>query len=88
MTAWAIAGVAFLVWRTVGDNCPLCNRMNGRRVGILEPFVAKGDVVEPLYNEGDEPLEGNPQTTPLRIRKAKRHPPLHRGCDCLVSAGR
>lgn len=89
LTAWAGAGVSFLVWRTVGVNCPLCNRMNGKRVSTSRNFLEKGDVVQPLFAEDDQPLEGDPQrTNPLKIRKAISHPPLHGKCDCTLVAGR
>ena len=78
MTAWAIAGVAFLVWRTVGDNCPLCRQMDGRRIPISGSFLQAGDTVDPQDGE----------TTPLTARKAVKHPQLHEGCDCLLTAGR
>ena len=88
-TAWAAAGVSFLVWRTVGQNCPLCNRMNGRRTAIAETFLDKGDTVKPLYSGNEEPLDDDPRkTNPLKVRKSIRHPPLHRGCACLLTPGR
>jgi len=66
-------GVVFLKWRTVGKNCPYCNAMNGRTVGIQQPFLAAGTEFQP---EGAD--------TPLKLRGQTKHPPLHRGCDCMV----
>ena len=40
-----LAAGAGLVWRTVGDNCPSCQRLNGRGSGG-EPFVGEGEDVE------------------------------------------
>lgn len=75
VTAYAVVGVAALVWRAIGANCPLCTKLNGRRVGIAEPFLTSGDVVE----SDDE------KTQPLRVKSTVRHPPLHRGCDCVIT---
>lgn len=72
---YAAAGVSFLVWQAQGKSCPLCQRMNGRRIRIGGYFLQEGDTVEA---EGVDPL-------PI-IRKI-RHPGLHRGCDCVVRAG-
>ena len=73
--AYAAAGVISLRWVTVGDNCPLCRSMNGRTVGIQEPFVAAGESVVP---------EG---AAPLTARRMISHPPLHAGCDCAIVSG-
>lgn len=68
------AGVRRLEWRTAGENCPLCAEMDGRTVGIEQPFMQPGDVLAP---DGTRPLEAKQTYT---------HPPLHRGCDCGVVA--
>lgn len=77
MTAYGLVGVAFLVWRTIGGNCPLCDQMNGRRVVTGAPFLNKGDGVVP----------DDDKTATLVVRSTTRHPPLHRGCDCVIGAG-
>lgn len=74
--AWDGMGVTKLVWRTGGtDDCPLCEELDGRVVGIERPFVAKGETVE-----GDDD-----DTAPLTSRSDVNGPPLHQGCDCSIS---
>lgn len=73
---WAAIGVTLLRWTTSGsENCPYCDAMNGRTVGVQEFFVPLGGEVAP---------EGQP---PLRPHRSLRHPPLHGGCDCVVTIG-
>lgn len=68
-------GVRRLVWATSGTtNCPFCSRMRGRTVSLTETFMQRGDSVDP----GD----GN---TPLTVRHAMKHPPLHGHCDCGIN---
>lgn len=76
--AYLVAGVFTLVWRTVGENCPYCERLNGKVVSIQENFVNAGDFIDP---EGDEATE------PMRVRQNIGHPPAHRACDCQVGPG-
>lgn len=77
MLAYAAAGIALIRWVTVGKNCPLCRSLDGRVVDTGQPFVTTGDIVDP----------GTPGTTPLKVNGIKKHPPLHRGCDCTISRG-
>ncbi len=71
---YAAAGVRFLIW--AGGDCPLCSQLNGRVVGVEEPFLGKGDTLSP---EGASPL-----TTSHSIS----HPPLHPpSCDCVIISG-
>ena len=73
--AYTVAGITTFVWVAIGQNCPLCNSLDGKTVGTQENFVNAGQEVAP---EGAAPL------TP---RRGVAHPPLHQGCDCLVVAG-
>lgn len=70
------AGIGALVWRELGESCPLCNAMDGR-------IVASGSL---FIDEGDE-LEGDDGETTITPRYGVGHPPLHSGCDCLVMPG-
>lgn len=74
--AYLAGGVQFVRWVTRGDNCPLCSKMNGRVVDIQRSFLSPGDVVDPE----------DPNTEPLEVTKQISHPPLHRGCDCGLTA--
>jgi len=70
------AGITQLRWRTIGKNCPLCNQLEGRTVGISENFLNGGETVDP--EDG--------KTTPYQVRRGIKHPQLHEGCDCMVTA--
>jgi hypothetical protein len=70
VVAFAAAGVANLVWRTVGDNCDICDSLDGQVVGVTEAFA-------------DEKSEMPRGFSPSG---AVTHPPLHAGCDCVISA--
>lgn len=73
---WKVAGVRKMQWVTTGDDCPFCQDLDGRIVGIDEPFLPAGATASPTGLE--EKLE---------IKRNTFHPPLHPGCDCrIVSA--
>ena len=69
---WGAVGVAGLVWRANRGACPLCRKMDGRRVGIADAFLGAGEEVN---------AEGSP---PLRTRRPVTEPQLHRGCECRL----
>lgn len=69
-------GIQRLRWQTIGKNCPLCNQLAGRVVGITRNFVEAGETVDPQDGK----------TTPYEVRRGIKHPQLHDGCDCMVSA--
>ena len=73
---WTLNGISKLIWRTVGENCPLCDELDGKVVEITKHFVQAGDRVDPA---GD--------TAPLDVTRNLGHPPLHEGCDCTISPG-
>ena len=80
IAAFKGGGALMKRWYTIGENCPKCDRMNGRVIGIDENFASAGDIVS--GDEGDD--------SPLRITRSGGHPPLHRSdgksgtCDCVV----
>jgi len=74
-TVFAGAGVITLVWQTSGESCPWCDSLEGRVVGIEESFVAKGTVLNGIG--GDT----------MNIGHNVMHPPLHDGCDCIITRG-
>jgi HK97 family phage portal protein len=71
---YAAAGVLVLRWVTIGDNCPFCDQMDGRTVGVNKGFVKAGDTLDP----------GG--VTPLTFTRVHKHPPIHDGCDCTIVA--
>lgn len=67
------AGIISVMWAAFGENCPYCSDLNGRIVGIQQPFIAAGTDFEP---EGSE--------RPLNPGTDIGHPPAHSGCDCML----
>ena len=69
---WAAAGIRYLVWRTGGrDNCPYCQELNGKRVGIDQMFAGRGERIDA---NGAKFIVSRPTS----------HPPLHLGCQCNI----
>lgn len=75
LAAYTAAGVLFLRWVASGESCAYCNDLDGRVVATGELFVQAGD----FQPEGAE--------QPLRMRRGRKHPPIHDGCDCAIVAG-
>lgn len=67
-------GIIRKEWWANPDACPLCRSMHGRTTSISEPFLKRGDEVDPADGE----------TTPLRVEHNFAAPSLHGGCDCTV----
>lgn len=74
-SSYLAAGIAVLRWTTVGDNCPLCNKMRGKTVKGRGSFLGKNQT---LSAEGVKPF-----VSPSTIKS----PPLHNGCDCMLTPG-
>jgi HK97 family phage portal protein len=72
-TLFLAAGISAFRWSTIGKNCPLCNAMDGAIVRGGQPFMKTGDSLE---------VEG---AAPLKTSRNIPHPPLHSGCDCILS---
>jgi len=95
---WIRNGVKKIKWRTVGTSCPFCNMLNGRTVGREESFLDAGDVIyaskdwADIYNPATGYKEKNSpnvipegtKVTALKTYSKKMHPPIHRGCDCIL----
>ena len=74
--AYTAAAVLSLRWVTSGsESCPYCEDLNGKVVSRGSFFLGAGD----FQPEGAE--------TPLTVRRGKKHPPIHDGCDCAIVAG-
>ncbi len=76
VAAYVFAGRTILVWRAFGKNCPYCSKLNGRTVDIRDPFLSEGEDFEPEGADGA-----------LTPSHDVRHPPAHKGCDCMITAG-
>jgi HK97 family phage portal protein len=74
--AYVALNVLVVRWSTQGATCPLCNTMAGRSAPSSGTFLERGDQVEP-----DDDSQG-----PLIVQSRVSHPPLHRGCDCILTA--
>jgi len=73
--AYNVAGFG-LVWQIRGaKTCPFCTALNGKRVSPGQAFLADID----FQPEGTE--------APMKVVGKRLHPPLHRGCDCVVVPG-
>ncbi len=75
-TTYRENGITKIRWVTVGKNCPLCDQLSGKVVGITRNFVEGGETVDPKDGK----------TSPLTVRRGILHPQLHGGCDCMVTA--
>jgi len=74
-TVYAIGGVERVQWSNQDGDCAFCSGLDGRSVGIDEIYFHAGDDYRPDGSEETLKIEGN-----------VGHPPLHRGCECLISA--
>jgi len=74
-TVFIGAGVQKLRWHGMGSKtCEFCQEMDGKVVGIDEPFLARDDVLEAEGREGEE----------LQLNRPTLHPPLHQFCICEI----
>lgn len=73
---WKRRGRRTVTWVVSGDrNCPYCEALAGRTVGIDSDFLAVGQSFQP--GGADKPLN---------VKRRVGHPPAHRGCDCGLAA--
>lgn len=70
------SGILVLRWISLGETCPYCLAMDGRTIGIEDFFFLSGSSFEPNGAQG-----------PMVANRNIGHPPLHEGCDCILTAG-
>ncbi len=70
---WRGGGVTKLAWSSSGPSCPYCSRLDGKVVGIEQPFAAAGDTLE--GGEGDDPIQ---------VGRNTFTPPIHPRCNCSI----
>jgi HK97 family phage portal protein len=71
-TVFIAAGIQRLMWVAIGaDSCPYCQELNGKIVGVDQPFLAR-----------DSELESEDGRMP--INKPTLTPPLHKNCQCSI----
>lgn len=73
-------GVTVKEWFTTEDDklCPLCRKLDGKRVRIQDNFLEKG------VRFGVEDDEGNVRTMKTSKDWGVSHPPLHPHCRCTL----
>lgn len=81
--AYLEEGVTEVKWVTSGDNCPLCDEMDGRIVGIEKNFLSEGENVKGSVTTKD----GKENFITLKTSSDVSGPPLHEGCDCDLERG-
>lgn len=70
--AFIAVGVTKLRWVAMGSkSCPYCKELDGKVIGVEEPFVNKHDTLD--SEDGK-----------MRIYKPAFHPPLHNACLCML----
>lgn len=74
-TIYAIGGVKRGQWFNLDGDCAYCSGIDGRSVGINEVYFHSGEDYQP---------EGSDQA--MKVEGDVGHPPLHRGCECLIGA--
>ena len=74
--AFKAAGFTKLVWRNTGSKtCPFCEQLDGKVVGIEDPFIGVGEDITASDGSG------------MKVYGAKLNPPIHDGCQCSVDPG-
>jgi HK97 family phage portal protein len=76
LMTYTLGGVSKVRWIATSKSCPYCQSLNGKVVGINTAFVKMGEELKP--DGADRPL------VPSRNVK---HPPAHKGCDCMIVSG-
>lgn len=75
LAVYGMYQVSRKIWRSFGDSCPYCTKLDGKTVSIEANFISAGETLE---------AEGK---APLIPSRNVGHAPAHRGCDCMIVAG-
>ena len=79
LVAYKAAGIVKKRWHAIGaETCEFCEEMDGVVVGIDQEFLSNDSSLEAEGREGEE----------MTIYHGIKHPQLHSGCLCTVSAER
>jgi HK97 family phage portal protein len=70
------AGVTKIKWLAHAGACDFCRRLDGKVVGVGEPFVAAGETIP--GPQGD-------MSRRLTARQPRMRPPIHLGCHCSLA---
>jgi hypothetical protein len=74
LKVFALVGITKIMWVALGSSCPMCKTLDGKIVGVERTFAAVGDV-----------LDAGEGKTPFTVSSNIKHPPLHKGCDCIIT---
>lgn len=74
--AWGVLGVSTLVWFANSGACPICQKLDGRVVGIDESFVEESGQIT---GADDQPT--------LTAGRNVKYPPIHGACTCDIGPG-
>lgn len=74
--AWGLIGVSTLVWFANSGACPICQKLDGRVVGIDESFV-----------EQSGQITGSDDQPTLTAGRNINYPPIHGSCTCDIGPG-
>jgi len=73
-SVFALSGISKIRSIAYGTNCPYCQALDGKVIGIDDFFLTKGD----FQPEGAK--------EPLKVTSNRSHPSYHEGCDCGIMA--
>lgn len=73
---YVLAGVTKIRWTAHGKNCPYCNAIDGKVIGVEKTFL-----------RADEPFKPDGAPSEMVTKTDITHPPMHQGCDCSISIG-
>ena len=71
-SVFVLCGILKIRSIAYGKNCPFCNALNGKVIGVDQYFLPKGD----FQPEGAD--------HPLKVSRSRGHPPYHGACDCGI----
>jgi len=71
---YAAVGVRYIISVSDGQNCPYCDALDGKTIGIEQTFLSKGDEFQP-----------DGAGSPLTVTRNLSHPAYHVGCDCDIA---
>ena len=79
VTRFALAayGITRLIWKNTGaKTCEFCEGLHDKVVGVEQPFIPANTSIEGVDGSGQR----------LTVYGPKMHPPIHRGCQCVIEA--
>lgn len=75
VAAYGTMGVNYIRSVAFGKNCPYCDSLDGKVIGIEQYYLHEGEEFKPEGSDG------------MKVSRNMRHSPYHDGCDCMNVAG-